>query len=93
MFSSIKNDPRWRALFPYTMAATVFALAVAVGRFFLPAGYSWFGLYERVMVLNAIIWLEVFAIGLLRLSFLRQRVARQRQSIPLKEGFLLEEAR
>jgi hypothetical protein len=29
------------------------------------------------MVLNAISWLEVFAIRLLRLSFLRQRVARQ----------------
>jgi hypothetical protein len=90
MFSSIKNDPRWRALFPYTVGAAVFALTVAVGRLFLPAGFSWFGLYERVMVLNAISWLEVFAIGLLHLSFLRQRVARQRQSISMEEGFRID---
>ena len=89
MFSSIKNDPRWRALFPYTVIAAIFALAVAVGRLFLPAGFSWFGLYERVMVLNAISWVGVFAIGLLRLSFLRQRVARQRQRIPWKRAFEL----
>ena len=93
MFSSIKNDPRWRALFPYTVMAAVFALAVAVGRLFLPAGFSRFGLYERIMVLNAISWLEVFAIRLLHLSFQRQRVATQRQNILLEEGFPLEEAR
>ena len=87
MFSSIKNDPQWRALFPYTVGAAIFALAVAVGRLFLPRGFSWFGLYERIMVLNAISWLEVFAIALLRLSYLRYRVARQRQCIPLGEGF------
>ena len=93
MLSSIKNDPRWRPLFPYTVGAAVFALTVAVGRLFLPAGFSWFGLYERVMVLNAISWLEVFAIGLLHLSFLRQRAAKQRQSILLEMRFPLEEAR
>jgi hypothetical protein len=90
MFSSIKHDPRWRALFPYTVIAAIFALAVAVGRLFLPAGFTWFGLYERVMVLNAISWVGVFAIGLLRLSFLRQRVARQRQMIPMEEGFRID---
>jgi hypothetical protein len=93
MFSSIKNDPRWSALFPYTVIAAVFALAVAAGRLFLPAGFSRFGLYERIMVLNAISWLEVFAIRLLHLSFQRQRVATQRQNILLEEGFPLEEAR
>jgi hypothetical protein len=90
MFSSVKNDPRWHALFPYTVIAAIFALAIAVGRLFLPAGFSWFGLYERVMVLNAISWVGVFAIGLLRLSFLRQRVARQRQMIPMEEGFRID---
>ena len=93
MFSSIKNDPRWSALFPYTVIAAVFALAVAAGRLFLPAGFSRFGLYERIMVLNAISWLEVFAIRLLHLSFQRQRVATQRQNILLEEGFPLEEVR
>ena len=93
MFPSIKNDPRWSALFPYTVIAAVFALAVAAGRLFLPAGFSRFGLYERIMVLNAISWLEVFAIRLLHLSFQRQRVATQRQNILLEEGFPLEEAR
>ena len=90
MFSSVKNDPRWHALFPYTVIAAIFALAIAVGRLFLPVGFSWFGLYERVMVLNAISWVGVFAIGLLRLSFLRQRVARQRQMIPMEEGFRID---
>jgi hypothetical protein len=93
MFPSIKNDPRWSALFPYTVIAAVFALAVAAGRLFLPAGFSRFGLYERIMVLNAISWLEVFAIRLLHLSFQRQRVATQRQNILLEEGFPLEEVR
>jgi hypothetical protein len=93
MFSSIKNDPRWSALFPYTVIAAVFALAVAAGRLFLPAGFSRFGLYERFMVLNAISWLEVFAIRLLHLSFQRQRVATQRKNVLLEEVFPLEEAR
>ena len=93
MFPSIKNDPRWSALFPYTVIAAVFALAVAAGRLFLPAGFSRFGLYERFMVLNAISWLEVFAIRLLHLSFQRQRVATQRKNVLLEEVFPLEEAR
>jgi hypothetical protein len=34
----------------------------------LPDDISWFGLLERILVANMIIWVEVAAIDLLRLS-------------------------
>jgi len=47
----------------------VIALVMAVCQPFLPDDFRFFGLYERIMVLNAITWLGTFAVRLLVLSF------------------------
>ncbi|MGP8079925.1 MAG: DUF998 domain-containing protein [Dehalococcoidales bacterium] len=76
MLSSIRNDPQWNGIFRYSIITGVIALGLAVGRIFLPH-LSWFGLYERLTVANAIAWVEVSAIWLLRLSLRRQRETEQ----------------
>ena len=65
---SLRADPRWENLFVYTVLTGVLATVFTVGRLFLPAELSWFGLYERILTAYSIIWLEAMAIRLLRLS-------------------------
>ena len=67
---SFKSTPNWKNIFVYTLVAGVLALALIIGAF-LPDQTGWFGLYERIIVANAIIWVEVVAIHFLRL-LLRQ---------------------
>ena len=69
MLPSIKNDRRWHRMFRYTVITGVIALLMAVCQPFLPDDFRFFGLYERIMVLNAITWLGTFAVRLLVLSF------------------------
>ncbi len=78
---SLRNDPYWQEMFPYTVVTSVLASALIIGRLFLPAKLSWFGLYERVLVANAVIWVEVVAVRLLLLSLRRQREAKQTDHI------------
>jgi hypothetical protein len=73
---SIKHDLRWRRLYLFTMVAVIlgFLLMAAV---WLANDTRWFGLFERLLVANMIIWVEVTAIQLLRLSLRRkQKMAR-----------------
>ncbi len=66
---SLKKNSYWRPLFTYSVAAALFALIwIAIYRLWLPAELSWFGLYEWVLVVDEVIWVEVTAIWLLRLS-------------------------
>ena len=71
LLSSIRNDPNWRRLFHYTIVTGILAFALAVGRLFLPQNISWFGLYERILVANVLIWLEIIGMRLLLLSIRR----------------------
>lgn len=84
LLPSMKSDPRWENVFHYTVVTSVLALALAIGYPFLPGKPDWFGLYERLLVGNAVVWVEVVAIQLLRLSIRRKRQARQasRSSAP-----------
>ena len=68
---SLKSDPNWKNTFVYTLVASVLALALMIG-LFLPDQRGWFGLYERIIVANVIIWVEVVAVHLLRLSLRRE---------------------
>jgi hypothetical protein len=68
---SLKSDPNWKNIFIYTLVAGVLALALVIG-LFLPDQTGWFGLYERIIVANVIIWVEVAAVQLLRLSLRRE---------------------
>lgn len=66
---SLKEDPYWKPLFPYSMAIALFALIwILIYRVWLPADLSWFGLYERILVITEVLWVEVMAIWQLRLS-------------------------
>ncbi len=76
---SLRNDRYWKGTFAYTVVTIVLALALLAGRLFLPEQLSWFGLYERMLVANAIIWVEVIALHLLRLSLRRRRAAEKGQ--------------
>jgi len=76
MLSSIRNDPQWKGLFNYSAVTGLIAFGLAAGHLLLPH-LSWFGLYERLTVANAIAWVEVSAVWLLLLSLRRQRETEQ----------------
>jgi hypothetical protein len=77
LLSSIRNDPNWRGLFYYTIVTGILAFTLAVGRLFLPQNITWFGLYERILVANVLIWVEITGIWLLHLSIRRRRNPRR----------------
>lgn len=66
---SLRKDSRWKGLFLHTIATSGLALFLVIGQLWLPDELSWFGLYERILVANTVIWVEIMAIRLLRLSF------------------------
>ena len=68
---SLKSDPNWKNIFIYTLVAGVLDLALIMGLFLLDQR-GWFGLHERIIVANVIIWVEVVAVHLLRLSLRRE---------------------
>ena len=69
---SLKSDRNWKNIFVYTLVAGVLALALATVLLCLPDQASWFGLYERILLANVMIWVEVVAVQLLRLSLRRE---------------------
>jgi hypothetical protein len=68
---SLKNDPNWKNIFIYTIVAGILALVLVLVLGFIQDDIGWFGLLERLLVANMIIWVEVAAIKLLRLSLNR----------------------
>jgi len=68
---SLKTTPNWKNIFVYTMTGGIVAFGLIIGAFFVEPT-SWFGLYERIIILNALIWIEVAAIHYLRLLLRRQ---------------------
>jgi MFS family permease len=67
---SLKSTPHWKNIFVYTLIAGILAFGLIIGAFFTEQR-GWFGLYERIIILNALIWVEVVAIHFLRV-LLRQ---------------------
>jgi hypothetical membrane protein len=65
---SLRKDPYWKGLFVYTIVATVLAFGFVAVHFGLLPKQDWIGLYEQIMVANMVIWIEVMAIQLLRMS-------------------------
>jgi hypothetical protein len=68
---SLKSDPNWKNIFVYTLVAGILAFGLIIGAFFTEQT-GWFGLYERIIILNALIWVEVVAIHFLRLLLRRE---------------------
>lgn len=67
---SFKSTPNWENIFAYTLVAGILAFGLIMGAL-LTEQAGWFGLYERIIILNALVWVEVVAIHFLRL--LRRR--------------------
>lgn len=63
---SFKGTPNWKGIFVYTLIAGVLAFGLIIGAIFGDQR-GWFGLYERIIILNALVWVEVVAIHFLRL--------------------------
>jgi len=68
---SFKNTPNWKNISVYTLVAGVLALPLILGAL-LAEQRGWFGLYERIIILNTLVWVEVVAIHFLRLLLRRQ---------------------
>jgi len=64
----LRKDPYWKGLFRHTIVTSGLAFVFVIGHLFLLDQLSWLGLYERVLVANIVIWVEIMAIKLLRLS-------------------------
>lgn len=69
---SIRHDPRWRSLFPYTIVAGSLGFMFVIMLGIFQDGTSWFGLLERLLVANMIFWVAVVAVRMLRISFNRE---------------------
>jgi len=67
---SFKSTTNWKNIFVYTLIAGILAFGLIIGAIFGDQR-GWFGLYERIIILNGLIWVEVVAIHFLRL-LLRQ---------------------
>jgi MFS family permease len=64
---SFKSTPNWKGIFVYTLIAGIIAFGLILGAIFGKQS-GWFGLYERIIILNALVWVEVVAVHLLRIS-------------------------
>jgi hypothetical membrane protein len=67
---SFKRTPNWKGIFVYTLIAGILAFGLIIGALFGDQR-GWFGLYERIIILNALVWVEVVAVHFLRV-LLRQ---------------------
>jgi MFS family permease len=68
---SFKRTPNWKGVFVYSLVAGVLGFSMIVGAIFGDQT-GWFGLYERIIILNALVWVEVVAIHFLRLLLKQQ---------------------
>jgi hypothetical protein len=73
LIPSIQKDPRWQNLLRYTAATFILAVVLVVTLRFMQEKNNLFGLAERLLVLNMIIWVEVAGIKLFILSLKRGR--------------------
>ena len=68
---SIKHDPFWENVYKYTIITGILGFILVIMVVILEDEDSWFGLAERLLVANMIIWVEVMAFKLLYLSVTR----------------------
>jgi len=85
LLPSIRHDPEWKGIFTYTVVTGALALALSLSKIFITDHQRWFGLYERITVANAIVWVEVSAVRLLLLSLRRQRETGETVPLPAED--------
>ncbi len=60
-------------IFPYTLATGIFGTGLIVlGAFFMVREAHWFGMLERVLLLNGFVWIEVVAVYFVGDNFLKR---------------------
>jgi hypothetical protein len=68
MAFSFRRDPFWKNIFKYSVITGILGLVFVIMVAALEDTINWFGLAERILVVNMIVWVEVIAIKLFRLS-------------------------
>jgi hypothetical membrane protein len=68
---SLKRDSKWKDLYPYTRITFFLGIALLVLTRIFQEKSGWFGLAERLLVANMILWVEVSAVRLFFLSLKR----------------------
>lgn len=63
-----KDNPRWRGFYTYTILVAIIAAICIIIRFIMPLKWAYFGLYERIMLWNGVIWFEAVGIKLFGFS-------------------------
>lgn len=66
--SCFKKQPYWKNIYLYTITTSIISLVLLLGVIWLPSEESRFGLYQRIIIFSQLIWIQVMAIKLLRLS-------------------------
>ena len=69
----LRKQPYWNPLFLYTIITSVLALALLIVGALLQNEVSWFGLYQRILALDELMWIEIMAVWLLRMSLRRMK--------------------
>jgi MFS family permease len=82
---SLKKTPNWKGIFVYTMVAGLLGFGLILGAI-LGDQRGWFGLYERIVILNALVWVEVVAIHYLRLQLRREPTRQSLECAATKGG-------
>jgi hypothetical protein len=75
LIPSIRKDPNWKNLFRYTEVTLILAVVLIVIIKVFPEPNSLFGLMERLLVANIILWVEVAAVNLFIISLKRKAKA------------------
>lgn len=68
---NFRSDPFWKKFSLYTIFTAVIAFILNIMVVAVPSDWYWIGLYERILLLNGLLWIAVMAIRLL-LSCLRE---------------------
>jgi len=71
LLSSIKNDPNWQRFFRYTLVTLILGVVLIIVIRVAQEPNQVFGLMERLIVLNMLVWVEVAAINLFAMSLKR----------------------
>lgn len=71
LLPSVKRDDNWKIFFQYTRVTIFLAVFFLILNKIFRDGSGFFGLVERLLVLNIILWVEVFAFRLFFLSLKR----------------------
>jgi hypothetical protein len=73
LIPSLRNDHDWRVLLRYTAVTFILGIVLVIVLRIMQEQSTWFGLVERLLVLNMMIWVEVAAIRLFILSLRRRQ--------------------